>query len=124
MIAFAEVLNEITYNDTLLVGAAVGGYMWLNKFGEIVTELGFNATLLIGGAIGGLIGLNKKRPFWRQFLTVLASAFIANYTTPLVLEIFDMGVASTAGIGFIIGYSNKHFLEYIIEKLKKKKEII
>jgi len=92
----------------------------LKVISEMLNNLGFNATLLIGGAIGGVIGLKKDRPFWHQFLTVLTSAFIANYTTPVVISILGMDPNTIGGIGFIIGYSNKHFLEYIIERLKKK----
>ena len=87
---------------------------------EMLNNLGFNATLLIGGAIGGVIGLKKDRPFWHQLITVVASAFIANYTTPVIISIFNMDPSTTSGIGFIVGYTNKGLLEYAIERLKKK----
>lgn len=87
---------------------------------EILTSLGFNVSLLIGGALGSLIGLKKGRSFWHNFATVCASALIANYCTPVIISLFGLEPTATAGIGFIVGYTNKTFLEYIIERLKKK----
>ena len=87
---------------------------------EALNNLGFNLTLLIGGGIGSVIGLKSGKSFWHNFTTVIASALIANYVTPVILTLFGLDVSATAGIGFVVGYSNKAMLEYIIERLKKK----
>lgn len=87
---------------------------------EILNNLGFNISLLIGGALGSIIGLKKGRSFWHNFATVCASALIANYCTPVIISLFGLDISATAGIGFIVGYSNKAMLEYILDKLKKK----
>lgn len=87
---------------------------------DILTSLGFNVSLLIGGALGSIIGLKKGKSFWHNFATVCASAIIANYVTPVVISLFGLEPTATAGIGFIVGYSNKAMLDYVLEKLKKK----
>ncbi len=87
---------------------------------EILEAIGFNVTLLIGGAIGSLIGMKKDKPLWQQVLSVFAAAFIANYTAPVIIELFGLSEKSIAGMGFIIGYSGKHMLDYTLGKLKKK----
>jgi energy-converting hydrogenase Eha subunit A len=87
---------------------------------EILNNLGFNLTLLIGGGIGSVIGLKSGKSFWHNFTTVIASALIANYTTPVILTLFGLDISAMAGIGFVVGYTNKAMLEYVIERLKKK----
>ena len=92
----------------------------MKTISEILSSLGFNVSLLIGGALGSMIGLKKGRSFWHNFTTVCASAIIANYVTPVVISLFGLESTATAGIGFIVGYSNKTMLDYILEKIKKK----
>jgi energy-converting hydrogenase Eha subunit A len=86
----------------------------------LIESLGFNLSLLIAGSLGSLIGLKKGKPFWHNFLTVIVSALIANYVTPVVISLFGLEPNTVAGIGFIVGYSNKAMLEYVLERLKKK----
>ena len=92
----------------------------MKTIATIIESLGFNISLLIAGALGSLIGLKKGRSFWHNFITVIASAIIANYCTPVIISLFGLEPNTVAGIGFIVGYTNKTFLEYIIERLKKK----
>ena len=87
---------------------------------EILQTLGINISLIIGGTIGGFIGMKKDVPVWLQITTVLSAAFIANYCTPVILEIFNMDKGVAPGLGFICGYSGKAMLDYTIDKLKKK----
>ena len=87
---------------------------------ELLTSLGINVSLIIGGVIGGLIGMKPGLSWWKQLLSVLIAAFIANYTAPVIVELFGMGANSLPGVGFIAGYSGKSMLEYTMEKLTKK----
>ena len=87
---------------------------------ELLNSLGFNISLLVGGALGSMIGLKKGRSFWHNFTTVVASAIISNYCTPVVIALFGLEPSTMAGIGFIVGYSNKAMLDYALEKLKKR----
>jgi hypothetical protein len=87
---------------------------------EILESLGLNIMLLVGGAIGSLIGMKKDQPWWVQVLTVFTGAFIANYTAPVVVDLFGMNNDSLGGVGFLVGYMGKHGLEFIIDKLKTK----
>jgi hypothetical protein len=82
--------------------------------------LGLNLTLILAGMIGSFIGLKKGQPFWVQALTLFTGAFIANYATPLVIEILGLTSASLGGLAFILGYLGKHGLELIIDKVKNK----
>ncbi len=88
---------------------------------ETLQALGINTSLIIGGVIGSLIGMKPGLPWWKQLLSVLVAAFIANYTAPVIVDLFGMGQNTLAGVGFIAGYSGKHMLEYTMEKLTKKK---
>ena len=88
---------------------------------ELLASLGINVSLIIGGVIGGLIGMKPGLSWWKQLLSVLIAAFIANYTAPVIVELFGMGENTLAGVGFIAGYSGKSMLEYTMEKLTKKK---
>jgi hypothetical protein len=93
----------------------------MKTFYEILNSLGINASLIIGGVIGGLIGMKPGLSWWKQLLSVLIAAFIANYTAPVIVDLFGMGENTLAGVGFIAGYSGKTMLEYTMEKLTKKK---
>ena len=93
----------------------------LKQIQEFLELIGLNVTLLIGGAIGALIGMKKNQPWWIQALTVFTGAFIANYTAPVVVDLFGMNLNSLGGVGFLVGYMGKHGLEYVIEKFKAKK---
>ncbi len=88
---------------------------------EALTELGINVSLILGGIIGSLIGMKPDLPWWKQFITVIVGAFIANYCSPVIVELFGMNQNTLAGVGFITGYSGKHMLEYTMQKLTKKK---
>ena len=87
---------------------------------EILNSLGINVSLIIGGIIGSLIGMKKGLPFYRQVIAMLVAAFVANYTAPVIVDLFGMNANTLPGIGFIAGYSSKHMLEYTMEKLFKK----
>jgi hypothetical protein len=88
---------------------------------EALTELGINVSLILGGIIGSLIGMKPGLPWWKQFITVVVGAFIANYCSPVIVELFGMNQNTLAGVGFITGYSGKTMLEYTMLKLTKKK---
>jgi hypothetical protein len=77
-------------------------------------------TLLIGGAIGGFIGRKKEMPLWQQMFSVFTAAFIANYTAPVLIEFMALSDKTLPGMGFIVGYSGKHLLDYGLGKIKKK----
>ena len=85
----------------------------------LLEAVGLNFTLLMGGAIGAWIGMKKGQPWWIQAITVFTGAFIANYTAPVVIDLFGMDPTSLGGVGFLTGYMGKHGLEYIIERFKK-----
>jgi hypothetical protein len=94
----------------------------LKQIQELLEAIGLNITLLIGGAIGALIGMKKGQPWWIQAFTVFTGAFIANYTAPVVIDLFGMNLNSLGGVGFLVGYMGKHGLEYVIDKLKTKND--
>jgi len=94
----------------------------LKQIQELLEAIGLNITLLIGGAIGALIGMKKGQPWWIQAFTVFTGAFIANYTAPVVVDLFGMNPNSLGGVGFLVGYMGKHGLEYVIDKLKTKND--
>lgn len=87
---------------------------------EALNHLGLNFSLLIGGIIGSLIGMKPNLPWWKQIISVLVGAFIANYTAPIIVSLFGMGAETLPGIGFVAGYSGKAMLDYVLVKLKKK----
>jgi hypothetical protein len=93
----------------------------MKTFYEILNSLGLNVSLIIGGVIGSLIGMKPGLPWWKQFITVVVGAFVANYCSPIIVDLFGMNQNTMAGVGFITGYSGKHMLEYTMEKLTKKK---
>lgn len=95
----------------------------LKTIQELLNQLGFDLTLLIGGAIGAFIGRRKDHPMWQQVLSVFTAAFIANYTAPVIVEFMALSDKSMPGLGFIIGYSGKHLLDYLLSKIKKKVKI-
>lgn len=87
---------------------------------ELLQALGLNVSLLIGGVIGSLIGMKPGLPWWKQFITVVVGAFIANYCSPIIVDLFGMNQNTIAGVGFITGYSGKTMLEYTMQKLTKR----
>lgn len=87
---------------------------------EVLEALGLNIMLLIGGAIGAFIGVDKQKPFWLQVVSIFTGAFIANYLSPVVIDLFSMNQNTLGGVGFIVGYMGKHALEFAVSKLKKK----
>jgi hypothetical protein len=94
----------------------------LKQIQDFLEVIGLNITLLIGGAIGALIGIKKNQPWWIQAVTVFTGAFIANYTAPVVIDLFGMNLNSVGGVGFLVGYMGKHGLEFIIDKVKEKND--
>lgn len=92
----------------------------MKAFYETLNSLGINVSLIIGGVIGALIGMKPNLPWWKQVLSVLMGAFIANYTAPIIVELFGLNNNTLAGVGFVTGYSGKAMLDYTLQKLKKK----
>jgi hypothetical protein len=91
----------------------------LKQIQILLETVGLNFTLLLGGAIGAWIGMKNGQPWWVQAITVFTGAFIANYTAPVVIDLFGMSAGSVGGVGFLTGYMGKQGLEFIIEKFKK-----
>jgi hypothetical protein len=87
---------------------------------ELLNSLGINVSLIIGGVIGALIGMKPGLSWWKQLISVLVAAFIANYCSPVIVDLFGMNQNTMAGVGFITGYSGKAMLEYTMLKLTKK----
>ena len=92
----------------------------MKQISDFLNSLGLNLTLIIAGMIGSFIGLKKGQPFWVQALALFTGAFIANYATPLFIELFGLSNASLGGLAFMLGYLGKSGLELIIDKFKKK----
>jgi hypothetical protein len=88
---------------------------------ELLSSLGINVSLIIGGIIGALIGMKPGLSWWKQLISVLVAAFIANYCSPVIVDLFGMNHNTMAGVGFITGYSGKAMLEYTMQKLTTKK---
>jgi hypothetical protein len=86
---------------------------------QLLEAVGLNFTLLLAGAIGTWVGMKNGQPWWVQAITVFTGAFIANYTAPVVVDLFGMSAGSVGGVGFLTGYMGKQGLEFIIEKFKK-----
>lgn len=87
---------------------------------EFLDAIGLNVTLLIGGAIGSFISRKKDKPIWQQFIYVITAAFIANYTAPLIVELFELSEKTLPGVGFILGYAELGMLDYVLNSFKKK----
>jgi len=87
---------------------------------EALNHLGINVSLIIGGLIGAFIGMKPNLPWWKQVISVIIGAFIANYTAPLIVSLFGLGQDTLPGVGFVAGYSGREMLNYIMTKLKKK----
>ena len=96
----------------------------MEKWIEALKVLGFEVGIFIAGLAGAWVSSNKVklRPFERV-TAVLSGGFIANYLTPVLIEIIGFSDSAHYGTGFIIGYIGMRSVEYVIDFIHRKFDI-
>jgi len=94
-----------------------------NKIKDFLETLGINITLAIAGFIGSLIWATTTddKSIKKGLIGIFSGTFCANYITPLVIDVFNLGEESQFGVAFVLGYTGLKGVERLADKYFKKK---
>lgn len=92
------------------------------KITQWLKLLGFEIVLFIAGIMGAFVSVvsDKRLTKFERITSVISGGIIANYMTPIILEIIKLSTASSYGTAFLIGYSGLKIVEYTITFIHQK----
>lgn len=85
-------------------------------------EVGIHVGLSVAGFFGSLLMIGKASAFDLKttFTSIIAGVASANYLTPVVVDIFNMGNSDyVLSIAFLIGFMGLRGVEMVMKKLFK-----
>lgn len=88
---------------------------WLKAFG-------FGAAEFLAGLAGAWVSTNKQKNLTtlERFSSIFSGGLIANYITPIFINIMNFSDSTTYGVAFIVGYIGMKSVEYVIDYFHKK----
>jgi hypothetical protein len=88
---------------------------------QLLEALGINAAYIAAGFFGSVVfaGNSAGLTMERAIIRIATGALVANYTTPLVVELIKLDKFSVPA-AFIIGYLGITVLDLLVSKFKPK----
>jgi len=87
--------------------------------------VGFEVGMFIAGLFGAFVNTNTMKglkPYERAGL-IISGGLVANYITPVLVNIMDFNESTQFGMAFVIGYMGMTSIAYIVDYIKKKLQI-
>lgn len=87
-------------------------------------EFGIELVLFLAGLLGAFVNMAKTKnlTMFERFTAVLSGGIIANYVTPIFINILNLKPSVSNGMAFIVGYMGLKAVEYTIDYIHKKKD--
>lgn len=96
---------------------------WIREIEEAFKFIGFHLSLVIAGIAGAFVSNSiKKLSVMERIFSVVSGGLIANYVTPIIVDIMNLSISTSNGIAFLMGYMGLKAVEILIEKIKQIKE--
>lgn len=94
----------------------------MGKIVEFLESMGISIWLAIAGFFGVFLSIKDKEGLSRRdkVFSFVAGMLIANYITPLLLDILSINIGARYGIGFLLGYSGLEGIRLLISHFKRK----
>lgn len=92
---------------------------------EFLEGLGIHIGLSVAGFFGSLLMIGKTSAFDLKttFTSIIAGVASANYLTPVVVDIFNMGKSDyVLSIAFLMGFMGLRGVEMVMTRLFKTKK--
>jgi hypothetical protein len=91
----------------------------MEKLMQSFKLVGFEIALFLAGIFGAFVSQKaKKMSTWERLSTILGGGFIANYITPIFLDILNISERTSYGMAFIVGYLGLKSIEMVIDFIK------
>lgn len=90
---------------------------------DTLRDLGINIGLLVAGFAGSLVMMKKDghKDWFTTITSLLAGTLSANYLTPVVVDLVNIGNSNTQyAAAFIMGFLGLHGVEYILNRFGPK----
>ncbi len=89
---------------------------------KFLEELEIHLALIIAGGFGSLLFVTNRNDlnWWQKMLTVLSGGAIANYLTPVLVSLVNVGDSTVYGFAFLLGFSGLEGVKWVILVLKGK----
>jgi hypothetical protein len=90
---------------------------------DTLRDLGINIGLLVAGFAGSLVMMKKDghKDWFTTITSLLAGTLSANYLTPVVVDLVNIGNSNTQyAAAFIMGFLGLHGVEYILSRFGPK----
>lgn len=96
---------------------------WIKEIEHAFKIIGFHLSLIIAGIAGAFVSNSiKKLSIMERAFSVISGGLIANYVTPVIVDLMNLSISTSNGIAFLMGYMGLKAVELVIERIKRVKE--
>jgi energy-converting hydrogenase Eha subunit A len=87
--------------------------------------IGFEVAMFLAGLAGAWVSTNKQKSLTNleRVSAVFSGGLIANYITPVFVNLLNFTESTTYGVAFIVGYIGMKSVEYVIEIIHRKLDV-
>lgn len=89
---------------------------------QFLKSIGFEIAIFLAGIFGAFVSITKDKEMKRieRLTAIVSGGLIANYITPIFVKIVGLGISTSYGLGFVIGYMGLKSVEWLINYFHKK----
>ena len=89
---------------------------------KFLEELEIHLALIIAGSFGSLLYISNRNDinWWQKIIAVLSGGAIANYLTPVLDSLVNIGDSTVYGFAFLLGFMGVEGVKWIIRIIKNK----
>lgn len=94
----------------------------MDELGKLLETLGINIALIIAGIFGSIVSMGSKKGLTipERILAWLSGGAIANYVTPVIINLVNINESSKYGFAFLLGFSGLEGVKWLILFIKNK----
>jgi hypothetical protein len=89
---------------------------------DLLDEVGVNLALIIAGLVGSFVSVGNKKDvgYLGKFISIISGGAIANYMTPLLINVLGLNQNWEYGFAFVLGFMGLEGVRWIIVLVKDK----
>ena len=94
----------------------------MDEITRLLETLGINIALIIAGIFGSIVSLGSKKGLTlpERIVAWLSGGAIANYVTPVIINLININESSKYGFAFLLGFSGLEGVKWLIIAIKNK----